>query len=74
VAVHPGGLKIDVAAVGSSHDDAHVDNSTLHTGVVRPSTGFVDTSHRSVRAMAVSFLVCFVNVRFSLRMLMHPYY
>ena len=28
-------------AVGSSHDDAHPDNSTLHTGAVRPNTGFV---------------------------------
>jgi hypothetical protein len=26
---------------GSSHDDAHPDNSTLHTGAVRPHTGFV---------------------------------
>ena len=25
----------------SSHDDAHPDNSTLHTGAVRPHTGFV---------------------------------
>jgi hypothetical protein len=24
------------ATVGSSHDDAHPDNSTLHTGAVRP--------------------------------------
>jgi hypothetical protein len=29
------------AKVGSSHDDAHPDNSTLHTGAVRPHTGFV---------------------------------
>jgi hypothetical protein len=29
------------AIVGSSHDDAHPDNSTLHTGAVRPHTGFV---------------------------------
>jgi hypothetical protein len=28
------------AKVGSSHDDAHPDNSTLHTGAVRPHTGF----------------------------------
>jgi hypothetical protein len=26
--------------VGSSYDDAHPDNSTLHTGAVRPHTGF----------------------------------
>jgi hypothetical protein len=29
--------------VGSSHDDAHPDNSTLHTGAVRPHTGFVES-------------------------------
>jgi hypothetical protein len=29
------------AKVGSSHDGAHQDNSTLQTGVVRPHTGFV---------------------------------
>jgi hypothetical protein len=29
------------ATVGSSHNDAHPDNSTLHTGAVRPHTGFV---------------------------------
>jgi hypothetical protein len=28
------------ATVGSSHDDAHPDNSTLHTRAVRPHTGF----------------------------------
>jgi len=27
--------------VGSSHDDAHSDNSALHTGAVRPHSGFV---------------------------------
>jgi hypothetical protein len=27
--------------VGSGHDDAHPDNKTLHTGAVRPHTGFV---------------------------------
>jgi hypothetical protein len=26
--------------VGSSYDDAHPDNSALHTGAVRPHTGF----------------------------------
>jgi hypothetical protein len=26
---------------GSSHDDAHPYNSTLHTGAIRPYTGFV---------------------------------
>jgi hypothetical protein len=29
------------AIVGSSHDDAHTDNLALHTGAVRPHTGFV---------------------------------
>ena len=29
------------ATVGSSHDDAHPDNSTLDTGAVRPNTSFV---------------------------------
>jgi hypothetical protein len=29
------------ATVGSSHDDAHPDTSALHTGTVRPHTGFV---------------------------------
>lgn len=31
------------ATVGSSHDDAHPDNSTLHTGAVRPHLGFVES-------------------------------
>jgi hypothetical protein len=31
------------ATVGSSHDDAHPDNSTLHTGAVRSHTGFVES-------------------------------
>jgi hypothetical protein len=30
-------------AVGSSHDDAHPDNSTLHAGAVRPHNGFVES-------------------------------
>jgi hypothetical protein len=29
-------------AFGSSHDDAHRDNSALHAGAVRPHTGFVE--------------------------------
>jgi hypothetical protein len=29
------------ATAGSSHDDAHPDNSALHRGAVRPNTGFV---------------------------------
>jgi hypothetical protein len=31
------------ATVGSSHDDAHPDNSTVHIGAVRPHTGFVES-------------------------------
>jgi hypothetical protein len=31
------------ATVGSSHDDAHPDNPTLHTGTVRPHPGFVES-------------------------------
>jgi hypothetical protein len=31
------------ASVGSSHDGARPDNSTLHTGVVRPHTGFMES-------------------------------
>jgi hypothetical protein len=31
------------ASVGSSHDDLHPDNPTLHAGVVRPHTGFVES-------------------------------
>jgi hypothetical protein len=29
------------ATAGSSHDDAHPDNSALHTEAIRPHTGFV---------------------------------
>jgi hypothetical protein len=35
------GARYRRATVGSSHDDAHPYNSTLHTGAVRPHTGFV---------------------------------
>ena len=31
------------ATVGSSHDDVHPDNPTLHPGTVRPHTGFVES-------------------------------
>ena len=58
-----------------SHDDAHPDNSTLHTGAVRPHTGFVGslffisprTGHGSsqVFEIAASFFVYFVSVYFS---------
>ena len=63
------------ATVGSSHDDAHPDNLTLHTGAVRPHTGFVGslffisprTGHGSSKVfeMLPAFFVYFVGVRFS---------
>ena len=31
------------ATVGSSHDDVHPDNQTLHMGAVRPHHGFVES-------------------------------
>jgi hypothetical protein len=31
------------AKVGSSHDDAHLNNLTPNTGAVRPLTGFVES-------------------------------
>jgi hypothetical protein len=31
------------ATVGSSHDDAHPDDPTLHPGAVRPHTVFVES-------------------------------
>jgi hypothetical protein len=31
------------AAIGSSHDNARLDNSTLHTGAVRPHPGFLES-------------------------------
>ena len=31
------------ATVGSSHDDVHPDNPTLHPGTVRPHPGFVES-------------------------------
>jgi len=31
------------ATVGSSHNDVHPDNPTLHTGAVRPHPGFVES-------------------------------
>ena len=64
------------ATVGSSHIDVHPDNSKLHTGAVRPHTGFVASAvllniapcgpwqFASVRN-AASFFVHFVGVRFS---------
>jgi hypothetical protein len=31
------------ATIGSSFDDAHPDDSTLHMGMVHPDTGFVES-------------------------------
>jgi hypothetical protein len=36
-------LRYRRTTAGSSLDDAHPDNSTLHTGAVRPHTGFVES-------------------------------
>jgi hypothetical protein len=61
------------ATKGSSHDDARPDSSMLHTGVVRPHSGFVGTllyiapygpSFAGVRN-AASVFVHFVGMRFS---------
>jgi hypothetical protein len=62
------------ASAGSSHDDAHPDNSTLHTEAVRPRSGFVEslifissrTGHGSsqVFEMLPAFS-CIFGVRFS---------
>jgi hypothetical protein len=43
------------ATAGSSHDDAHPDNLTLHTRAVRfpPASWGASSSYRPVRAMAV---------------------
>ena len=63
------------ATVGSSHDDAHPDNSALHTGAVCPQTGFVEsfffisprTGHgiSQIVRNAASFFVYFVGAHFS---------
>jgi hypothetical protein len=63
------------ATVVSSHDDVHPDNSTLHTGAVRPHTSFVGslifissrTGHGSsqVFEMLPAFFVHFAGVCFS---------
>jgi hypothetical protein len=73
------------ATVGSSHDDAHPDNSTLHTGAVRPHTGFVEnlffistrTGHGSSQVFEPlpAFFVYFLGVRaLIVRGMMHPYF
>jgi hypothetical protein len=36
-------LRYRRATVGSSHNGAHPDNLTLHTGAVRPHAGFVES-------------------------------
>jgi hypothetical protein len=49
------------ATVGSSHDDEHPDNSTLHPGAVRPTPALwrAFCSYRPARAMAVrKYLKC----------------
>jgi hypothetical protein len=33
---------------GNSYGDAHPDNSTLHTGAVRPYTGFLGTRNKTI--------------------------
>jgi hypothetical protein len=58
------------ATVGSSHDDARPDNSTLHTGAARPHTGFVEspffisprTGHASDGKMCERSHIYFVRV------------
>jgi hypothetical protein len=69
------------AIVGSSHDDAHPDNTALHTRAVRPHTGFVASiffiSPRTGHGISQnfrSFFVYFVGVHFSCGGVMHPYY
>jgi hypothetical protein len=63
------------ATVGSSHDDARPDNSTLHTGAVRPQTDFLEslffisprTGHGSLQVLKMLpvFVMYFAGVRFS---------
>ena len=48
----------------SSHDDAHPDNPTLHTGAVRPHPGFVErllfiSSRNGARAQVYEVLPAF---------------
>ena len=55
------------ATVGSSHDDVHPDNPTLHTGAVRPHPGFVESllfiSPRSgARAQVFEMLPAFLCI------------
>ena len=52
------------ATVGSSHDDVHPDNPTLHTGTVRPHPGFVESllfisSRNGARAQVFEMLPAF---------------
>jgi hypothetical protein len=60
--------------VGRNHDDAHLDNSALHTGAVRPHTGFVENLFRhiapygpwqfAIARNSFSYFVYFACVRF----------
>ena len=71
------------ATVGSSHDDAHPDNSVLYAGAVRPQTGFVvslfftspRTGHGSpeVIEMLPSFRA-FLGLALFVRRVVHPYF
>ena len=72
------------ATVGSSHDGAHPDNSTLHTGrfARTPALWGASSSYRPVRAMAVrkcSNYCCqlfrvFRGRALFVRGMMHPYF
>jgi hypothetical protein len=71
------------ATVGSSHDDAHPDNSKLHTGLVRPTPALwgAFSSYRPVRAMAVrrcskcfQLFRAFRGLALFVRGMMHPYF
>ena len=65
------------ATAGSSHDDANPDNSTLHTGAVRPHTGFVGSlffiSPRFVDERCQLFRA-FRGRALFVRGMMHPYF
>jgi hypothetical protein len=74
------------AAVGSSHDDAHRGNFTLHTGAVRPYTGFVGsllfisprTGHGNSKVFerlpAFSLISWACAFQHFMRGMMHPYF
>jgi hypothetical protein len=71
------------ATVGSSHDNAHPDNSALHTGAVRPHTGFVEsllfisprTGHGNSQVLEMlPFFRVFRGRALFVRGMMHPYF